>query len=273
MSPAKGLRSSTDAYPARATLNGAPGGQADLIADSAKLFSQIVFTNSTLDQILRLVAQQGLDLSGETHAVVVALPHKKGALTGIAGRGAVDIGQLRQVPEPSPSTDAIMEGALQVVRSLILETRWPGFTNTALYCGVQSLLCYPLKEGERIVGSLSFYSSNEGAFGRPVTAVAQEFSDLAAVLLANARSYESASALAVQLNEALLSRAVIDQAKGILMATEGLSADEAFDKIKSLSQHTNIKVRELAQCIVEGRSAEGAGTRKGVGISLVGKNS
>jgi GAF domain-containing protein len=150
-----------------------------------------------------------------------------------------------------------MEGAPQVVRSLIVEKRWPAFTNTALYCGVQSLLCCPLKEGDRIVGSLSFYSSNEGAFGGQVGARAEEFADLAAVLLTNARSYEASNALAAQLNEALLSRAVIDQAKGILMATEGISAEEAFDKIKSLSQHTNIKVRELARRIVDGRRAEG----------------
>ena len=257
MSPANGLRSSTDTFQNWPTLNGAPGGQRDLLAESAKVFSCVVLSSSTLDQILRLVAQQGLGLSEETHAVAVSVPHKKGAITGLAGRGAVDIGQLQQIPEPSPSSDAVMEGEPQVGHSLIVEKRWPEFTNTALYCGVQSLLCCPLKEGDRIVGSLTFYSSNEGAFGGRVIASAEEFAGVAAVLLTNARSYEASNALAAQLNEALVSRAVIDQAKGILMATEGLSADEAFDKIKSLSQHTNIKVRELAQRIVEGRPAEG----------------
>lgn len=255
MSPLNGLRASTEVYH-RATLTGAPGGQPDLLAESGWIFSQVVFSSSTLDQILRLVARQGLGLSEQTHAVVVSLPHKKGALTGLAARGAVDIGQLRQPPEPSPSSDAVVEGEPQVVHSLIVEKRWPEFTNTALYCGVQSLLCCPLKEGERLVGSVSFYSSNEGAFSGPVIASAREFAGMAAVLLTNARSYEASCALAAQLNEALVSRAVIDQAKGILMATEGLSADEAFGKIKSLSQHTNIKVRELAQRIVDGRPAE-----------------
>lgn len=257
MSSANGLRSSTGAYQNRPTLSGAPGGQRDLLAESAKVFSNVVLSSSTLDQILRLVAQQGLGLSEQTHAVVVSLPHKKGALTGLAGRGAVDIGQLQQAPEPSPSSDAVMAGEPQVVHSLIVEKRWPEFTNTALYCGVQSLLCCPLKEGDRIVGSLSFYSSNEGAFGGRVIASAPEFAGMAAVLLTNARSYGASCALADQLNQALVSRAVIDQAKGILMAAEGISADAAFGKIKRLSQHTNIKVRELAQHIVDGRTAGG----------------
>jgi GAF domain-containing protein len=259
MSATNGLRTSTAGYPSR--VKAAPEAHQDLPAEAAKVFSQVVLSSSTLDQVLRLVAQEGLGLSPGTHAVVVSLPHKKGALTGVAGRGAVDFGQLKQVPEPSPASDAVMEGTPQVVRSLMVENRWPKFTNTALYCGVQSLLSCPLKEGDRIVGSLSFYSSNVDAFGGRVTAVAQEFADLSAVLLTNARSYEASIALAAQLNEALLSRAVIDQAKGILMVTDGISADEAFDKIKSLSQHTNIKVRDLAQRIVEGRPAVGASVR------------
>jgi GAF domain-containing protein len=256
MSAPNGLRAATGTFGERASLNGVAG-YPDLLSESAKAFCRMVLSNSTLDQALRLVAQQGLGLSPGTHAVVVSLPHKKGALVGLAGRGAVDVAQMQQVPDPSPSSDAVMQGATQEVGSLIVEKRWPDFTNSALYCGVQSLLCCPLKEGDRIVGSLSFYSSDEGTFGGPVTEIAQQFAGMAGVFLTNARSYEASTALAVQLNEALSSRAVIDQAKGILMATEGITADQAFDKIKSLSQHTNVKVRELCQRLVEGQPAGG----------------
>lgn len=180
----------------------------------------------------------------------MSLPVKKGAPSAIAGNGHhIDLEKLAVAPAPGPGTDAAGQGRTQSVRSLIVEKRWPEFTNHALYCGVQSVLACPLSGDGQVIGNVVLYSSQASAFQAQQAAVAQAFADSAAVLLSNARAYEAATVLTAQLNEALQSRAVIDQAKGILMATQGLSADEAFDKIRNISQTTNIKVRELAQQI------------------------
>lgn len=70
------------------------------------------------------------------------------------------------------------------------------------------------------------------------------------MLIANSTLYWQANELAVQLREALESRAVIDQAKGILMARDGVSADEAFSLLLKASQRGNCKVRDIAQTLV-----------------------
>ncbi len=228
-----------------------------MLGRSAEVFSRVILGKTNIQQVLQLVADKALELSPDTNAVVASLPNKKGALSAFAGNGRIELDSLAAAPEPGPGSDAAAQGSAQVVRSLIVEKRWPEFTNRALYCGAQSVLACPLSGDGQVIGSVVFYSSQEAAFGSHQAAIAQAFADSAAVLLSNARIYEAATALSAQLNEALQSRAVIDQAKGILMVTQGGSADEAFEKIKSISQTTNIKVRELAQQIVDDTVAKG----------------
>jgi AmiR/NasT family two-component response regulator len=73
----------------------------------------------------------------------------------------------------------------------------------------------------------------------------------AATSLANATAFSAARVLSEQLQEALESRAVIEQAKGILMARHGIDADRAFEQLREQSQHSNRKVRDLAADVVQ----------------------
>ena len=255
-SPSNGLRSA-ELY-AVPELPVETASQHTFLRESAEVFSNVLLARTSLQQVLQLVADRALGLSPDTNAVVVSLQIKKGATAAFAGNGHIELENLAGAPGPGPGADAAGQGRTQVIRSLIVEKRWPEFTNHALYCGVQSVLACPLSGDGQVIGSVVFYSSQESAFPSQQAAVAQAFADTAGVLLSNARAYEAATALSAQLNEALQSRAVIDQAKGIIMATQGISADEAFDKIRSISQTTNIKVRDLAQQIVTDTLAKGS---------------
>jgi GAF domain-containing protein len=139
----------------------------------------------------------------------------------------------------------------QLVRSMLREPRWPDFTNRALYEGVQSILAFPLRSSEEVFGALNLYSQQEDAFDDRSVSLGETLAARASVVLLNASRFEEATRLADQLQEALKSRAVIDQAKGVLMEREKISADEAFDRLKSLSQRSNLKVRDLATHLVE----------------------
>ena len=255
-SPINGLRS-TERFAALENRVETVSADSPLVKESSVSFANVILSKSSLKQVLQLVVDQAIGLSNDTHAVVASMPDKKSVLTAVAASGPIDVSSLMAAPEPGPGSDVSVHGRTQMVRSLIVEKRWPDFTNHALYCGVQSVLACPLSRDGQVIGSLVFYSSKEAAFESQQASVAQALADSAAVLLSNMKSYEAATALSAQLNEALQSRAVIDQAKGILMATQGLTADEAFDKIKGISQTTNTKVRELSQQIVSGVTTQG----------------
>jgi anti-anti-sigma regulatory factor len=149
-----------------------------------------------------------------------------------------------------PAMDALASGAPQCTPSLVTERRWPEFSNRALYRGIASVLSVPLPTHRSTFAALTLYSNSERAFTQSSFERAGSLAAQGAVVIANSILYWQVTELADQLKEALESRAVIDQAKGILMAREGMSADEAFATLLRASQSGNVKVRDIAQKLV-----------------------
>jgi GAF domain-containing protein len=118
--------------------------------------------------------------------------------------------------------------------------------------GSPGLLSLPLAASGHALGTITLYADEAGAFTDADASTAHEFAAQAAVVLANARAYWELHDLAAGLQVAMQSRAVIEQAKGRVMATEGCTADEAFTILAKASQHDNIKLRELARQVVDG---------------------
>ena len=101
-----------------------------------------------------------------------------------------------------------------------------------------------------MAGGLNIYAREANAFDGASREVAQEFAPYVAVAAGNMYSYQSARELADNLRTALESRAVIDQAKGILMERHKLTADQAFQFLAKASMATNRKVRDVADQLV-----------------------
>jgi transcriptional regulator with GAF, ATPase, and Fis domain len=144
-----------------------------------------------------------------------------------------------------PCLDAIREHEMFVTGDLGRESRWPHFASRAQReTGVTSMLAFRLFVEGDTLGALNLYSKAADAFTGNSCTVGLVFAAHAAVALSTALHDE-------QMNEALKSRDVIGQAKGILMAREGVGADEAFDMLRRASQRLNVKLRDLAGEMVE----------------------
>ena len=145
-----------------------------------------------------------------------------------------------------PCLEAARTG--QVVRTGVEQARqrWPQFTRSARAAGVASYLCVPLAIDEKFAGSLNLYSEQRHGFGDFDVALLRLYATAACAAIANARRYAEARRLAGQLAQALDSRAVIDQARGMLMERRGINAEDAFGELVRESQNTNTKLREVA---------------------------
>lgn len=144
-----------------------------------------------------------------------------------------------------PCIDAFRTGSLVDAPDLDAETRWPRFTRRCIAdTPVRSGLGVPLLVGDRPIGALDLYSVTPHAFHDEDRAAAALFAAHAAVAFEAARER-------VQLEQALASRDVIGQAKGILMAQSHITADEAFDLLRRASQRLNRKLNVVAQDIVD----------------------
>lgn len=124
--------------------------------------------------------------------------------------------------------------------------RWPAFTRAARADGVRSFLAAPLAVKGEPLGSLNLYSRSSDGFASLDEAFVRLLTLQASALIANSLRLAEMRTLTSQLEDALQSRAVIEQAKGALMGSLGINADEAFGVLRNRSQHTNTKLRDVA---------------------------
>lgn len=131
------------------------------------------------------------------------------------------------------------------------EKKWPRFGPRVGRLGVHSALSLPLLLSDRAVGAINVYSRQKDAFDDRAAELGELFATPAAVAVHNAQILAQAQELTTQLQAALSSRPIIDQAIGILRGRNGGSAEEAFGKLRAMSQADHVKLLDVAQHIVD----------------------
>jgi len=134
--------------------------------------------------------------------------------------------------------------------------RWRRFCRQAAELGIRSCYALPLMSAGEPAGALALYARRPGAFGPEQARRAEEFARQAQGALTLALRMASCADQNDQLRSSIVSRAVIDQALGVIMATEHCPQDKAFAMLRSVSQNTNVKLRDLAATIVTRVSGE-----------------
>ena len=149
-----------------------------------------------------------------------------------------------------PCLHAMRSGERVCIDDMTRHHRWPRFSGQAVSLGIRSSLSLPMIADGVPVGVLNWYARRPNAFGPAEIRHAEEFGGHASGALALALRMASCVDLNHQLRSSITSRAVIDQALGVIMATERCAQDEAFALLRTVSQNTNVKLRELATTIV-----------------------
>jgi len=134
-----------------------------------------------------------------------------------------------------------------------LKLRWPRFGYRAVRSGYRSAYAFPMRLREQHVGSLNIFRSKDGPVSSEDLLAAQAFADMASITLLQQRCALEAQLLNSQLTTALTSRAILEQAKGVLVGRRGLSIEEAFTWMRHHSRCNNVKLAVVAQAIVDGR--------------------
>ncbi|MDI6104235.1 GAF and ANTAR domain-containing protein [Actinoplanes sp. NEAU-A12] len=206
-----------------------------------------------------------VDLSGVLHTIadlakrtipgagevsVTLLRKDRPHTASFTGELALSLDQSQYDSGHGPCLDAAVAAATLSVPDMATDTRWPAWTSRASRQGVHSSLSIGLPVQEAVVGALNVYATAPHAFADDTIVVAETFADYAAVALSNAHLYDSTATLAEQMRAAMASRAVIDQAKGIVMGSRRCTADEAFAVLTKISQDTNRKLRDVAAALV-----------------------
>jgi GAF domain-containing protein len=155
-----------------------------------------------------------------------------------------------------PCLHAMRQGHQVRVDDMSSHERWAEFCQRAASLGLHSALAVPLSVDGTSAGVLGWYSCKPSAFGETESRSAESFAAHASGALTLALRLAACTDLNNQLRESMDSRAVIDQALGVIMATEKCPQDRAFGILRTVSQNTNVKLRDLASTIVASVSGE-----------------
>jgi GAF domain-containing protein len=214
----------------------------------------ILLPDRPLTDVLRRVAELATRSVGPQAFAGITMKQEGALATPVyTDERAPRVDQV-QYASSGPCVEAYESGELRVIGDTTADERWQEFCVAAVAEGIRSVLSVPMDvSGARaeVLGALNLYSEQPRAFDDDAAASTRSFAQQAAIVVANARAYWGAKELADQLQNALESRAVIEQAKGILMAREGISADRAFDVLVRASQRENRKLRDIAGELVE----------------------
>ncbi|MDT5138125.1 MAG: hypothetical protein QOD58_2387 [Mycobacterium sp.] len=150
-----------------------------------------------------------------------------------------------------PCITAALERRTVRSGSLGGEKMWPRFGPRVGRLGVHSALSLPLLLPDRVVGAINVYAYGKDVFDEHAAEFGELFSKPAAVAVYNAQILAAALALAVQLQTALSTRPVIDQAIGIIRGRTGRSAEDAFTQLRAISQSQHRKLADVAHQIVD----------------------
>lgn len=234
-------------------------------ADVVRAFSETarrLYVSEDLDETLGRITASAVETIPACDVASISLVEPSGAITTRAPTDALAdrLDEVQYETGEGPCLDAIGTTALAYAPDTTGDDRWPRFSARAREeHGVASILSCRLDvrdETERTLGALNLYARHASAFTE---------ADMRMMILfaANAAVVAHAALNQWNLRKALDSRDVIGQAKGILMARQNVSADEAFEMLRHASQRTNIKLRDLAEQIA---------ARNGSGVDVTGPN-
>ena len=123
---------------------------------------------------------------------------------------------------------------------------WPEFSAAAAHRGFHSVYAVPMRLRGQVIGTLNLFSTKPGALNAPDAAVAQALADVATIGIIQERSIRETGLVSEQLQHALRSRVVIEQAKGVLSATAGMDVDEAFEILRRHARQQNLSLQQVA---------------------------
>jgi transcriptional regulator with GAF, ATPase, and Fis domain len=187
------------------------------------------------------------------HSAGLLLADHRGRLQFMAASDEhAQLVELLQVQaDEGPCQDCYRQGIAVVNADLrTAEAKWPLFAPQAVAAGYRSVHAFPLRLRQEVIGALNLFGIDAGTLQDADARIIQALADIATIGLLQERAIRRNEVLTEQLQGALNSRIVIEQAKGALAQIHGRSPDEAFELLRQFSRHHNLSLSEVARVVV-----------------------
>jgi len=225
-----------------------------LLAETFVVLADTLVDDYDVVELLDGLVTACVSLLGVTAAGLL-LDDQKGHLTVVASSSEetrlLEIFQLQN--NEGPCLDCVRSGAAVTCADLLGERpRWPLFVPAATAAGFRSVAAVPLRLREHVIGGLNLFDSDIGPVSTDDRRLAQALADVATIGILQRRSAHRSTMVTEQLQHALNSRIVIEQAKGVLAERNGVSMEAAFAALRRYARNHNFKLTDVALNVVRG---------------------
>jgi GAF domain-containing protein len=192
------------------------------------------------------------ELVGAT-ATGILLSNDNGLLEVIAAsdENVNTIELLQQASGVGPCIECVRTGTTVSIPDIAADVTWPAFRDACLRLEFRSLLAVPMRLRDTTIGSLSLLRAEAGAFADDEAEAATTLADMATIGILQERAMRELSVARQQLQRALDSRVVIEQAKGVVAQQRGVDMGAAFDLIRGYARSNRLGIGAVAELIVD----------------------
>jgi GAF domain-containing protein len=233
--------------------------QAVLVRTLVELASSLIADFDVVD-LLTLLSDRCVEALDVTAAgVMIGTPAGRLQVVASSSDAMRDLELFQLQSDQGPCVDSYRSGEPVINQDLNANVgRWPRFTPHALAAGFRSTHSLPMRLRGNTIGALNMFRADHGTLGPEDVLAAQALADVASIAIVQNQATANAQKLNEQLNHALNSRVVIEQAKGKVSEAAHLDMDRAFQRLRNHARNHNIRLTALAQDIATGAVQPGS---------------
>jgi GAF domain-containing protein len=223
----------------------------DLLLQTLRSFAAVMGRSYEITEMSYELCFRLTDVLGATGAGV-SVTDSDGDLKFVTATDEVMV-QIEEAQEKSqqgPCVAAFTSQQPVAISNLAEADKWPAYTTVAQQLGLNAVVGYPLSNNGHRLGALNLYNAEPREWSEDDLDVIGVFADMATAYLVRVSELAESRQLADQLQSALDSRVIIEQAKGILSGDHRISVDEAFERLRQHSQNNNLKLVEVCNAVV-----------------------
>ncbi len=227
----------------------------ETLLDSLERFAAALTSGYGIGDVLHNLTgemAEVLDLSG---AGVTLVHDGQQRFVTAAVEAIADLERVQESFQKGPCIDAVASAAPVAVPDIAegeASNRWPDYTVAAKAAGIQSVAGIPMLAEGTAIGAVNLYDSQPRAWSSEDLRVAAIFASIATGYLAHASSARQQQRTAEQLEEALKTRLIIEQAKGVLANQRVITVDEAFKRLRAYAREHNARIHDVSRAVVSG---------------------
>lgn len=218
------------------------------------LADTLVDDYDVIDLLDRLVSYSVELLGVEAAGILLADPQRRLRVVASSSEDAESMELLQLQADEGPCVECFRSGLpVSVVDLADTAGRWPVLAAVLTSGGMfRSVHALPLRLRGEAIGAMNLFHHQPGALPEDDLALGQAMADVATIGILQERSIRRGELFKEQMQTALNSRVIIEQAKGVLAEQDGLSMDDAFGQLRSYSRNRNQRLSEVARRVVEG---------------------